>query len=116
MSEKQKNDAKAKQEFENRIKDAKQKAIEDNIQKAKESGNKLTQNVDEEGNLYNISTGLEKDVTSVADIENELFDNPNIAPDDGDKGLSQLTCVKESNAESVSTIEEVVEEDETASS
>lgn len=116
MNEKQKNDAKAKQEFENRIKEAKQKAIEDNIQKAKESGNKLTQNVDEEGNLYNISTGLEKDVTSVADIEKELFDNPNIAPDNGDKGLSQLTCVKESNAESVSTIEEVVEEDETASS
>lgn len=113
MSEKQKNDAKAKQEFENRIKEAKQKAIEENIQKAKESGNKLTQNVDEEGNLYNIATGLEKDITSVADIEKELFENPDVAPKHGDKGYSQLTAVKEARAAASATntiVEEVDEE------
>ena len=112
MSEKQKNDAKAKQEFENRIKEAKQKAIEENIQKAKESGNKLTQNVDEEGNLYNIATGLEKDVTSVADIEKELFENPDVAPKHGDKGYSQLTAVKEARAAASATNTIVEEVDE----
>ena len=116
MSEKQKNDVKAKQEFENRIKDAKQKAIEENIQKAKDSGNKLTQNVDEQGNLYNIATGLEKDVTSVADIEKELFENPDVAPKHGDKGFSQLTAVKEANANANANANVVVNADQTTES
>ena len=43
----------AKETFENRIKEAKRKAIEDNIEKATwESGNKLTQNIDENGRTY----------------------------------------------------------------
>ena len=43
MNEKKVNEEKAKEEFDNRIKEAKQKAIEENIKKAKESGNVLTQ-------------------------------------------------------------------------
>jgi len=43
MSEKQKNEEKAKNEFDARVKEAKQKAIEDNKNKASETGAKLTQ-------------------------------------------------------------------------
>ena len=49
--EKIKNEAEAKNAFEQRVKDAKRKAIEENIEKAKKSGNKLTQTIDEQGNL-----------------------------------------------------------------
>jgi hypothetical protein len=45
-----KNEEKAKQDFDDRVK-AKRKAIEDNIAKAKASGNKPTQTIDEQGNL-----------------------------------------------------------------
>jgi hypothetical protein len=49
-----KNDEKAKQEFENRKKDARRKAIEENVKKAQKSGNKLTQTLDENGNLVGV--------------------------------------------------------------
>jgi hypothetical protein len=52
--EKIKNEAKAKQEFDQRIKDAKRKAIEDNIKLAEKNGNSLTQTIDEEGNLIGV--------------------------------------------------------------
>jgi len=54
MTEKKKNDAAAKDEFETRIRDAKEQAIEDNIKKAEKSGNVLTQILDDEGNLVNV--------------------------------------------------------------
>jgi hypothetical protein len=54
--EKMKNEAKAKIEFDNRVKDAKRKAIEENVRKARESGNKLTQTLDEQGNLVGANT------------------------------------------------------------
>ena len=46
MHEKKKNEAKATREFEARVKEAKERAIEDNKQKALASGNKLTQTLD----------------------------------------------------------------------
>ena len=54
--EKLKNEKKAKEEFEQRLYAAKRKAIEDNIEKAKKSGNKLTQTMDEDGNLVGANT------------------------------------------------------------
>lgn len=54
MSEKNKNDEKVKNEFDERVKESKEKAIEDNIKKAEESGNILTQNINEKGELYKI--------------------------------------------------------------
>lgn len=54
-SEKMKNEAKAKEEFEKRVKDAKRKAIEDNIKKAEKSGNVLTQTLDDQGNLVGVT-------------------------------------------------------------
>jgi len=52
--EKMKNEEKAKEEFEKRVKDAKKKAIEENIKNAEKSGNKLTQTLDETGNLVGV--------------------------------------------------------------
>jgi hypothetical protein len=52
--EKMKNEEKAKEEFEKRVKEAKKKAIEDNVKNAQKSGNKLTQTIDEEGNLVGV--------------------------------------------------------------
>jgi Family of unknown function (DUF5832) len=50
------NEDKAKQLFEERVKEAKRKAIRENIEKAKASGNKLTQTIDEQGNLVGTNT------------------------------------------------------------
>jgi uncharacterized membrane-anchored protein YjiN (DUF445 family) len=52
--EKTKNEMKAKEEFEKRVKEAKKKAIEENIKNAQKSGNKLTQTLDEQGNLVGV--------------------------------------------------------------
>lgn len=86
MHEKQKNDEKAKQEFEQRVRETKQKAIQDNINKAKESGNKLSQTIDKDGNLIgvqnidtteNVLLSNNGGVTS-ADIQKELFEGNTI--------------------------------------
>jgi len=55
MSEKIKNETNAKSTFDERIKDAKKSAIEDNIKKAEKTGAKLTQTIDENGNLIGIN-------------------------------------------------------------
>jgi hypothetical protein len=54
MSEKQKNEGNAKTAFEQRVKETKKKAIEENIKNAEKSGNVLTQTVDDDGNLIGI--------------------------------------------------------------
>ena len=53
--EKLKNEEKAKQEFDQRVRDAKRKAIEENVKKARESGNKLTQTMTEDGELVGVN-------------------------------------------------------------
>ena len=89
MSEKNKNEKNAKDAFEERIKETRRKAIEENIQKAEKSGNTLTQTIDEDGNLVgvgiantqerNLTFGKEStDEISTADIRNELFEGDNI--------------------------------------
>jgi len=76
-NEKSVNESKAKEEFDKRVKDAKRSAIEDNIKKAKESGNVLTQSLNEEGDLVGVSETVnfdereEVDPTSVS-VRNEL--------------------------------------------
>ena len=86
MHEKNENEKRAKKQFEKRVLEAKQKAIEDNKKKAAESGNKLTQNIDENGNLVGVgTTSLEKaignDEISSADIRKELFEGENVVID-----------------------------------
>lgn len=80
MHEKAKNEKRDKEAFEKRVREAKESAIKENVKIAQESGNKLTQNIDENGNLYDIRNAADADVTSVADIRNELFENPDVVP------------------------------------
>ena len=96
MHEKTKNEQNAKQAFEQRVKEAKEKAIKDNIEAAKESGNKLTQNIDSEGNLVGVGVStvenaLDKnEIVSSADIRQELFEGENVRTKAGDKALKEL--------------------------
>jgi hypothetical protein len=94
MHEKQKNEVEAKKSFDERIKETKQKAIEENIKNAEKSGNVLTQTLDEAGNLVGINnTNIllqEKEVVSSADIRRELFEGDNIVTGKSDNGLSEL--------------------------
>ena len=83
MQEKTKNETNAKNAFEQRVKETKQQAIEDNIKKAEKSGNVLTQSIDENGNLIGVNTQEhrlreESDAISTADIRKELFEGDNI--------------------------------------
>jgi hypothetical protein len=67
--EKVKNEEKAKQEFDARVREAKRKAIEENVKKARESGNKLTQTLSEEGELMGVNKTVNFDDREVADIK-----------------------------------------------
>ena len=67
--EKVKNEEKAKQEFDARVRDAKRKAIEENVKKARESGNKLTQTLSEDGELMGVNKTVNFDDREVADIK-----------------------------------------------
>jgi hypothetical protein len=60
-SEKIKNEAKATEEFQRRIKETKQKAIKENIELAKKSGNVLTQTLDENGELVGVMQNVNFD-------------------------------------------------------
>jgi hypothetical protein len=67
--EKIKNEEKAKQEFDQRVRDAKRKAIEENVKKARESGNKLTQTLNEDGDLVGVNKTVNFDEREVANIK-----------------------------------------------
>lgn len=62
MHEKHKNEAEAKEHFEERVQQAKRKAIEENIEKAEATGNKLTQRLDEQGELSGANKMFEEEV------------------------------------------------------
>jgi len=100
MHEKNENEKQAKTDFEKRVLEAKKNAIEDNKKKAKASGNKLTQNIDENGNLIGIgATSLEKtlgdDGISSADIRKELFEGENIRTKATEKAEEDLKNAKD---------------------
>ncbi len=96
MHEKNKNEQSAKDAFEQRVKEAKQKAITENIKSAKETGNKLTQNIDNDGNLVGvgvstIENALDKnEIISSANIKEELFEGENIRTKATDKALKEF--------------------------
>ena len=92
MSEKIKNESFAKSAFDQRVKETKQKAIEDNIKNSEKSGSTLTQGIDEEGNLVGINNANTQesklslnDSISVADIRQELFEGENIVTNTDNK-------------------------------
>ena len=96
--EKKKNEEIAKTTFEQRVKETKQKAIDDNKKNAEKHGNVLTQDIDKEGNLVGIGQTTteqtfdtrENESISVADIRSELFDGENVVVGKTDYGQSQL--------------------------
>jgi len=92
MHEKNKNEKQAKNDFEKRVIEAKRHAIDENVKLAKESGNKLTQNVDAVGNLIGVGVStVEKNIDSntevvgSADIRKELFEGEHIRTRASDK-------------------------------
>lgn len=97
MSEKKNNEANAKSTFEQRVKESKQNAIDENIKNAEKSGNTLTQSIDKDGNLIGVNNAntqefalREQENISSADICNELFEGENIVVGKTDNGQSQL--------------------------
>ena len=97
MHEKQKNETNAKTAFEQRVKETKQKAIEENIKNAEKTGNALSQTIDEQGNLIGVKNASTQETTlaeqeniSTADICKELFENENVVIGKSDYGQSQL--------------------------
>jgi hypothetical protein len=109
MNEKNKNEKQAKIEFDKRVREAKEKAMEDNRKKAEESGNVLTQTMDKDGNLVSVkdTNTFESDLgdnVSVADIRRELFHNENVVIDykNSTHGLDRLIA-SEGEAPAVTT-------------
>lgn len=96
--EKKKNEEIAKNAFEQRVKETKQKAIDENKKNAEKHGNVITQDIDEEGNLIGVGQttteqtfgSKEPESISVADIRSELFDGENIVVGKTDYGQSEL--------------------------
>ena len=94
--EKKKNEDAAKNAFEQRIKETKKKAIEENKKNSDKYGGTITQDVDEDGNLIGIGTSEpnkvfgQNDVVSIDDIRNNLFEGDNIVTGETDHGKSQL--------------------------
>jgi hypothetical protein len=90
MHEKHKNEIHAKAAFEQRTKESKQKAMEENMKNAEKSGNTLTQTIDANGNLIGVNNMQDNENISTADICNELFEGENIVVGKTDNGQSQL--------------------------
>jgi len=83
MHEKKKNEDNAKQEFEKRVKDTKLKAIQENVEKAKQSNNRLTQTINEKGELVSIQNmnSQEKNLgvnATMEEIRKEMFEGENV--------------------------------------
>ena len=107
MHEKVKSETNAKLAHEQRVKEAKKKAIEENMKNAEKHGNVLTQTIDKDGNLIsvnNINTQerilLEEkegntDEITIEDIQREMFEGENVVMDKNtDHGKSRLLSVK----------------------
>ena len=81
-SEKMKNEELAKKEFEERVRETKKKAIMENVEKAKASGNVLTQSIDDEGNLNGVPENVDFESREVNTAESaKLTDELDITDD-----------------------------------
>ena len=95
MSEKNKNEERLKEEFDARLKEKKLEAINENIEIAKETGNRLTQTINDKGELIGIenTNTAEKNLginATFDEIKSELFEGDNIVTKETDHGLSKL--------------------------
>ena len=108
MREKSANELKAKNEFEKRVKETKENAIKENIIKAKENNNKLSQSIDKDGNLF--KTTEDNINISSASIKEELFNSENLKI--GSSSINQLDLdSKNENMTLEVVLEENTEED-----
>jgi len=94
MHEKKKNEDSAKLQFDKRVKEAKVKAIKENMEKAKDSNNKLTQTINEKGELVSIKNmnTQEKNLgvnATLEEIEKELFEGDTIITGKTDHGINK---------------------------
>lgn len=83
MHEKKKNEDNAKMEFDKRVKESKLKAIQENVEKAKQTSNRLTQTINEKGELVSIQNmnTQEKNLgvnATLEDIRKELFEGEDV--------------------------------------
>jgi len=95
MHEKKKNDDYSKSEFDKRIKESKVNAIQENIEKAKEHNNRLTQTINENGELVSIQNmnTQEKNLgvnATLDEIKKELFEGENIVVGKSDHGINEI--------------------------
>lgn len=114
--EKIKNEERAKQEFEKRVRESKQKAITENIQLANKTGNVLTQTLNEDGNLVGVRETVDfesrEDVTPESTkLHNELLfkreaDKLNQVQDTSTSSDSITVNVEESQLEAEAELEE----------
>jgi hypothetical protein len=108
MHEKDKNEKNAKVEFDKRVRETKEKAMKENVKKAQETGNVLTQTINEQGQLISVkdmnttelNINLDEEGSSIAsNVRRALFEGENIVIDhkNSDHGLSKLQSVSEEN-------------------
>ena len=109
MHEKQSNETHAKVEFDKRIRETKEKAMEENRKKALETGNVLTQTLNESGQLVSVkdmnTTELRLANASVEELRRELFEGENIVVDKkNDHGISRIAEIRDLSALSTSAV------------
>lgn len=73
MANKKENEENAKDYFNKRVKESKKKAMEENIEKATNTGNKLTQTLDKNGELIGV-----KNVVDMSEVSAVLFEQSNV--------------------------------------
>lgn len=96
MHEKKRNEDQAKTHFETRVKESKLNAIAENMKLAGEHGNRLTQTINEKGELIGTNEGstIDKKLgvnASMEEIKRELFEGENVVMSQSDHGLSGVT-------------------------
>ena len=114
MQEKTKNEEKAKQAFETRVKESKLQAIKENMDLAEKNDNKLTQTINEKGELVSVENmnTLEKNLgvnATIEDIQKQMFEGDDIVMDkNSDHGFKSAleNAQKKSAAEASSETEE----------
>lgn len=97
VKEKLANEATSKAAFEQRVKESKEKAVDDNKKNAEKFGNIVTQDIDSDGNLIGVGVNTQESALtkpdenlSVADIHAELFNDDTVVVGKTDYGQSSL--------------------------
>jgi len=104
MYEKKKNEEKAKLEFDMRVKKSKLEAIKENMEKATKNNNKLSQTINEKGELISIENMNTQEKAlgvnaTIEEIKKELFEGDVVDEKNTDYGLSEILKNKEKNKE-----------------